>query len=206
MGCLDGETLTAMSVLLRQGQTQSAVARLLGIAEGTVRYHRRRCAVGAVDGRTRQVSKAAGYAEAIEHWRTRRGDGGVNIATLDEWLMREHGYTGSLKSVQRYWSRTFPAPAIRARRRVETPAGAQAQIDWAEFPNMVLGQEVVDLSALIMTLSWSRKRAPVWARSKDALSWQFCHLGCFQRLGGVAAVMRIDNVKTALSKDRAVDW
>ena len=29
-----------------------------------------------------------------------------------------------------------------ARRRVETPAGAQAQVDWAEYPGMVLGGEV----------------------------------------------------------------
>lgn len=34
MGCLDGEALTAMSVLLKQGLMQSAVARLLGITEG----------------------------------------------------------------------------------------------------------------------------------------------------------------------------
>jgi hypothetical protein len=34
-------------------------------------------------------------------------------------------------------------------------AGAQAQVDWAEYPGMVLGGEVVDLSALTMTLSWS---------------------------------------------------
>lgn len=200
MGCLDGEALTAMSVLLKQGHTQSAVARLLGITEGAVRYHRRRRAEGAVDGRSRQIGKAAEYAEAIAHWRSGRGDGAINIAALHEWLTREHGYAGSLKSVQRYWSRTFPAPVIRARRRVETPPGAQAQVDWAEFPGMVLGEEVVDLSALVMTLSWSRKRAIVWSRSKDALAWQSCHLACFQRLGGVAAVMRIDNVKTALSK------
>jgi transposase len=200
MGCLDSEALTAMSVLLKQGQTQSAVARLLGVTEGAVRYHRRRRAEGAVDGRSRQVAKAAGHAEAIAQWRGACGDGAVNIAALHDWLVREHGYSGSLKSVQRYWARTFPAPAIRARRRVETPAGAQAQVDWAEFPGMVLGEEVVDLSALVMTLSWSRKRAIVWSRSKDALAWQSCHLGCFQRLGGVAAVMRIDNVKTALSQ------
>jgi transposase len=92
--------------------------------------------------------------------------------------------------VQRYWARTFPAPAIRARRRVETPAGAQAQVDWAEFPHMVLGEEVVDLSALVMTLSWSRKRAIVWPRSKDALAWQSCHLGCFQRLAQVEQCFR----------------
>jgi hypothetical protein len=102
--------------------------------------------------------------------------------------------------VQRYWRRTLPAPAIRARRRVETPAGAQAQVDWAEFPGVVLGDEVVDLVALIVTLSWSRKRAVVWARSKDMLSWQACQIACFERLGGVPAVLRIDNVKTAIAK------
>ena len=81
--------------------------------------------------------------------------------------------------MQRYWKRTYPAPAIRARRRVETPAGAQAQVDWVEFPGAVLGCDTVDLVALIVTLSWSRKRAVVWARSKDTAhgspaNWPAC--------------------------------
>ena len=73
-------------------------------------------------------------------------------------------------------------------------------MDWVEFPGAVLGCETVDLVALIVTLSWSRKRAVVWARSKDMLSWQSCQLACLQRLGGVPAVLRIDNVKTAIAK------
>lgn len=137
---------------------------------------------------------------AIAHWRDQRTDGRINLAALHGWPVREHGYAASLKSVQRCWRRTFPAPAIRARRRVETPAGAQAQVDWAEYPGMVLGGEVVDLVALAMTLSWSRKRAVVWARAKDMLSWQACHTACFRRLGGVTAVLRIDNVKTGVSR------
>jgi transposase len=200
MGRLENEARTAMAVLLKQGHSQSAVARLLGVNEGTVRYHRRRNAAGAVDGRSKQASKAAAVAEAIAHWRSQHSDGRVNLAALHEWLRREHGYEGSLKSVQRYWKRTFPAPAIRARRRVETPIGAQAQVDWAEYPGMVIGREVVDLVALVVTLSWSRKRAVVWARSKDMLSWQACQTSCLQRLGGVPAVLRIDNVKTAIAK------
>jgi hypothetical protein len=32
------------------------------------------------------------------------------------------------------------------------------------------------------------------------LSWQSCQLACLQRLGGVPAVLRIDNVKTAIAK------
>ena len=143
MGRLDIEGRTAMAVLLERGHSQSAVARLLGVTEGTVRYHRKRGAAGAVDGRNRQEPKAAAHAEAIAHWRDQQEGGRVNLAALHDWLGREHGYDGSLKSVQRYWKRTFPAPAIRARRRVETPAGAQAQVDWAEFPGAVLGDEVV---------------------------------------------------------------
>lgn len=189
-----------MAVLLKQGHSQSAVGRILGVSEGTVRYHRKRWASGASDGRSNQPLKASKHAEAIEHWRSQQGDGRVNLAALHDWLCREHGYDGSLKSVQRYWNRTYPAPAIRARRRVETPAGAQAQVDWVEFPGAVLGRETVDLVAMIVTLSWSRKRAVVWARSKDMLSWQSCQLACLQRLGGVPAVLRIDNVKTAISK------
>jgi transposase len=200
MGRLEDEALTAMTVLLKGGHTQSAVARLLGVTEGSVRYHRRRRESGATDGRSRQVSAASAHADAIAHWRDQQTDGRINLAALHGWLVREHGYAASLKSVQRYWQRTFPAPAIRARRRVETPAGAQAQVDWAEYPGMVLGGEVVDLVALVMTLSWSRKRAVVWARSKDMLSWQACHTACFRRLGGVPAVLRIDNVKTGVSR------
>jgi transposase len=200
MGRLDSEGRTAMAVLLERGHSQSAVARLLGVSEGAVRYHRKRWSAGSADGRSKQVLKATAHSEAIAYWRDQQEDGRVNLAALHDWLCREHDYAGSLKSVQRYWSRTYPAPAIRARRRVETPAGAQAQVDWAEFPGTVLGDEVVDLVALIVTLSWSRKRSVVWARSKDMLSWQACQIASFHRLGGVPAVLRIDNVKTAIAK------
>jgi transposase len=200
MGRLEIDGRLAMAALLGRGHSQSAVARLLGVTEGTVRYHRKRGTACAVDGRSKQELRAAAHAEAIAEWRNQQEGGRVNLAALHDWLRREHGYDGSLKSVQRYWRRTFPAPAMRARRRVETPMGAQAQVDWAEFPGSVLGDETANLVALVMTLSWSRKRAVVWARSKDALSWQACQIGCFQRLGGTPAVLRIDNVKTAIAK------
>lgn len=200
MGRLESEGWTAMAVLLERGHSQAAVARLLGVTEGAVRYHRKRQASQAVDGRSKQDFKAVAFADAITHWRDGQDGGRINLADLHAWLEREHGYKGSLRSVQRYWKRAFPAPAIRARRRVETPAGAQAQVDWAEFPGVVLGHEEIDLVALVVTLSWSRKRAVVWARSKDMLSWQACQIACFQRLGGTPAVLRIDNVKTAISR------
>ena len=200
MGRLDREARNAMAVLLDRGHTKSDVARLLGVSEGTVRYHDRRLREGAVDGRSRQQGIAADHAAAIAHWRELQGAGAINLAALHGWLVREHGYGGSLRSVQRYWKRTYPAPALRARRRVETPPGAQAQVDWAHFRGVRVGPEPVDLVAFHMVLSWSRKEAVVWARGKDMLAWLSCHTAGFERLGGVPATVRVDNEKTAVAR------
>lgn len=58
MGRLDIEGRTAMAVLLERGHSQSALARLLGVTKGTVRYHRKRRLADAADGRSRQDLKA----------------------------------------------------------------------------------------------------------------------------------------------------
>jgi transposase len=200
MGRLDAEARMAIKVLSARGSRQSEIARLLRVTEGAVRYHARRMSAGAVDGRAQQRPKAEAFAAAIEYWRGQQDGEGVNLAALHDWLRREHGYDGSLRSVQRYWRRTFPAPAVRARRRVETPPGAQAQVDWAHFPAVIVGDEAVDLVALHMVLSWSRQEAIVWARSKDMLAWLSCHTACFVRLGGVPATLRVDNEKTAVAR------
>ena len=54
------------------------------------------------------------------------------------------------------------------RMAVETPARAQAQVDWAHFPAVIIGDAAVDLMALHIVLSWSRQEAIVWARSARA--------------------------------------
>ncbi|MEI8703191.1 IS21 family transposase [Mesorhizobium sp. ISC15] len=184
---------------LARGTAKSEIARLLGVTEGTVRYHVARMKTGAVDGRSRQPFKAEALREAIEHWRSQQTSVALNLAALHEWLCVEHGYDGSLRSIERFWKSAYPAPALRARRRVETPAGAQAQVDWAHFPGVLIGNVPIDLLALHMVLSWSRKEAIVWSTAKDMLSWLSCHSACFTRLGGVAATVRIDNEKTAIA-------
>ena len=200
MGRLDAEARMTIKTLATRGATNSHIARLLGVTEGAVRHHVARMQAGALDGRSRQQPKAASVAAAIDHWRQSQGEGPINLAVLHAWLALEYGYSGSLRSIQRYWARTYPAPAVRARRRVETPPGAQAQVDWAHFPAIVVGGIATDLVALHMVLSWSRKAAIVWSESKDMLAWLGCHTACFTRLGGVPATLRIDNEKTAIAR------
>lgn len=181
------------------------ISRMLGLCEGSVRYHRGRLRSGQPDGRSLQPHKAAALADAIEHWRSQilgddHEDAPVNLLLLHEWLVAEHGYTGSLRSVQRYWKATYPAPKIRARRRVELMPGAQAQADWADYPGTIVGGESVYLREFRLVLSHSRGAASVWSLAKDQLSWIACHTAALLRLGGVPAIIRVDNEKTAVVK------
>src|SRR5215211_1969079 len=200
MSRLDLEARMTIKTLAARGASNSQIARLLGVTEGAIRHYVARMQAGALDGRSRQEPKAARVAAAIAHWRQLQDGGPINLSVLHAWLVSEHRYSGSLRSVQRYWARTYPAPAVRARRRVETPPGAQAQVDWAHFPGIVVGGVARDLVALHMVLSWSRKAAIVWSESKDMLAWLGCHTACFTQLGGVPATVRIDNEKTAMAR------
>jgi transposase len=181
--------------------SQREIAKTLGVTEGAVRYHLRRAAEGSVDGRSRQPFKAASYGEAIDHYLEIVGDDGpINLADLHDWLVAEHDYRGSLRSLQRYFRRHYPKPRVRARRRVETPPGAQAQVDWAVWPEVRIGGRVVRAYEFVMRLGHSRMTARVWAPRKDQLSWHSVHNDAFRFLGGVPATVRVDNEKTAMSR------
>ena len=63
--------------LSSRGTTTSDIARLLGVTEGTVRYHLERLHLSAVDGCSRQLFRAEAVAEAIETWRAAQEDGSI---------------------------------------------------------------------------------------------------------------------------------
>lgn len=195
------EEVVTIGVLAGRGEANTVIASQLGVTESTVRYHRSRIAEGSKDGRRNQTFKAAAHAKAIADFveRCRAEEKEVNVADLHEHLVGLHGFEGSCRNLRRYVRSVFGPPRLRAYRRVETPAGAQTQTDWGEFPRVRVRGEEVALHAFVMVLSHSRKPAVVWSRREDQVSWLACHNGAFARLGGVAAVNRIDNVKTAIA-------
>jgi transposase len=199
----DLELRMTIKTLAAKGQSNRAIARQLDLCEGTVRYHLRRIAAGSIDGRSQQRRVAESYREAIDHWIAGHGEAN-NLAALHDWLVAEHDYTGSLRSVQRFVREAYPPPPRRARRRIETPPGAQAQADWASYPRVVVAGEAVTLHAFHLVLSHSRGEAVVWARDQTQLSWLSSHNGAFSRLGGIPAVVRVDNTKTAVAHGAGV--
>jgi len=194
----DLEIRMTIKTLAAKGMPKRRIARELSLSEGTVRYHLRRLADGASDGRARQQRRAGAYRAAIDHWLAQHGATPTNIAALHDWLVAEHGYPGSLRSVQRFVGEVYPRPPRRARRRVETLPGAQAQVDWAQFPGLIVAGREQTLHAFHMVLSHSRFDAIVWMTGEDQLSWLAGHNGAFTRLGGIPAVVRVDNTKTAV--------
>jgi transposase len=203
---LTREEVVTISVLKGKGQANTQVAQVLGVSEGAIRHHLRR--QGQADGRQGKPAKADTVAEAIAAWVRQQQSGvgasssgrPINVRALLDWLVLEHGYTGSYKSVLRHVRKQYPKPKLRPFRRVETPAGAQAQVDWWECGGLDLGEGPQTLYAFVLVLSHSRKEVVIWCRRMDQLSWHHAHNEALRRLGGVPAVLRIDNLKTGVAR------
>jgi hypothetical protein len=145
---LSKEHIVTIRVLNQRGESKCSIARTLGVTEGAVRYHLRRQASGAEDGRGKALQlEALGLAEATRQWSeaqqaTLPDDRPPSVESLHAWLQLEHGYDGSYKSVRKFVRRHSPVPKRRPFRRVETPPGAQSQSDWAEFRGIDIGDHV----------------------------------------------------------------
>ena len=165
------------------------VALQLGVDESTLRYRLGR-PPEAVDGRAVRATALAGWDERIDAVLTRFGDarlvpegsGHCEAQTLHGMLVREHGFTGSYQAV----------------RRIETPAGVQAQHDWFDFESVIAGERRA-LHGLIGTLSHCRATFVWISPTMTQLAWQTGHLALFTRYGGVPLWVRIDNLKTGVA-------
>ena len=191
-------------VLKEKGESNARIARVLGVTEGAVRYHVRRRDRACEDGRKKRfLIDQLGLAEVAASWWQGQlemlpTDRSPNAQSLWTMLVDQHDYSGSAKSVRKYARVHLTRRRLRPFRRVETPPGAQTQSDWLEA-RVDIGVGPETLYGFVMVLSHSRKTALVWSRSMDQLNWHRVHNEAFTRLGGIAAVNRIDNLKTGVS-------
>lgn len=205
MTVLRQEQVIMMDQVIEQGGLSNrAAAAALGVTEGALRYRRRRLATGAVDRRTEQATALAGLedtvAAVLEALRPPAGDDRpVSARLVFEALVRDHAYRGSYPAVVRYLRRQRGVAPVQAIRRVETPAGMQAQHDWLEEPVTVAGSAIT-VYGLLGTLSFSRGSALWLGRRMTQVAWQTGHATLFRAYGGVPRVVRIDNLRTAVGR------
>ena len=215
MAKLSKEEIVTITVLKEKGETNQAIGRRLGVSEGAVRYHLRRRKKQATDGRKKtSLLEKLGLKQVVQHWwKTQESvlpkNRPPNVQELWIFLVDQHQFPGSYKSVRKFVRQHFPAPKQRPFRRIETAPGAQTQSDWMEVSinigddpsnRKVADSGTTKLYGFVMMLSHSRKTAVIWSRSMKQLAWHRVHNEAFSRLGGVAAVNRIDNLKTGVSR------
>lgn len=208
------EEVVTIEVLRLKGETNQAIAVRLGITEGAVRYHLRRQAQQASDGRQKlSLIETLQLVDVVDHWHADQlaqlpQGRSPNLNSLWTMLIDDHAYPGSYKSVRTFVRQRFPAAPKRPFRRIETPPAAQMQSDWLETSIRLIGDDgtvqLVTLYGFVLTLSHSRKTAVIWSQKMDQLAWHHVHNEAFKRIGGIAAVNRIDNLKTGVASGSGV--
>lgn len=157
------------------------VAGKLGVGQSTLRYRLKR-PLDAPDGRRDRGTALDGWDAVVTAVLQRFGDaravagGTAHCPTrvVFDVLVCEFGFGGSYQAVRRHLQRTYGPPPVQAIRRVETPAGVQAQHDWFEWEGVV-ADERCTLFGLIGTLSFSRATFVWVSRTMAQLAWQTGH-------------------------------
>jgi len=118
-------------------------------------------------------------------------------ATRLEQMLRDRGFTGSIRQLRRVVARLRPRPQ-EAFLRLQVFAGEQAQVDWAHFGSVTIGRAKRTLSCFVMTLSWSRALYLEFFFDQTMESFLRGHGNAFRSFSGSARILLYDNLKSAV--------
>ncbi|HVK54881.1 MAG TPA: IS21 family transposase [Burkholderiales bacterium] len=113
-------------------------------------------------------------------------------------MAKARGFVGGARHFRHVVRAYRPARQTEAYLRLRTLPGEQAQVDWAHFGHLTIGQAKRPLMAFVMVLSYSRRiylRFFLDARMENFLRG---HLGAFAAWRGVPRVLLYDNLKSAV--------
>lgn len=113
-------------------------------------------------------------------------------------MVRQRGYAGAADHFRGMVARHRPRPAAEAYLRLRTLPGEQAQVDWAYFGKVKIGNAERPLYGFVMVLSWSRQ---IFLRFYTGLATPIFlqgHVDAFSEWGGVPRELLYDNLKSAV--------
>jgi transposase len=186
--------------LHRQGLSITAIARRTGRDPKTIRKYIERGLEPPVYG-PRQVGRPNKIAPYLDYLRERVAAFPDLSAVRLTREIRERGYTGAYTAVKRFVAAIRPERQPRPFEvRFETPAGYQAQVDFARFvtsfsdePGLV---RIVWLFSLV--LGHSRYIFARFVMHQDLQTLLRCHMLAFEAIGGVPIEILYDRMKTAV--------
>ena len=113
-------------------------------------------------------------------------------------MLRERGYSGSVRTLRRYVLAVRPAPRREVFLRTETLPGEQAQIDWGQVGKLRIGTSERPLWLFVIVLKYSRA---LWAElvlDLSASSLRRSLVRAVAYFGGTTRQWLFDNPKTVV--------
>jgi transposase len=112
-------------------------------------------------------------------------------------MIRERGYGGSEVVVRRYVRGVRPLRR-EAFFKLETLPGEQAQVDWASFGKIRIGNATRSLSCFVMVLGFSRAHFARFVLDQKMENFVRSHVLAFEAFGGVPRTILYDNLKSVV--------
>jgi transposase len=184
------EVSMSLRVLRSHGWSISALAREFGLSWRTVK--REIEAPGPRRYGPRPRPAALTDAQLMHVERRLAVCPGIRGTDLHAELGADYGYGGSYPAFQRQLRSLRPPPVRDPEIRFETGPGQQTQADWCHLGQWPLGEQMVELYAMVAVLGCSRVPAIRFATdltrstSLERLAW------CLQDLGGVTREVLTD--------------
>src|SRR5881296_255481 len=144
-------------------------------------------------GRSPAASACEPYRELIATALAR----GRNAMAIWQDLVDAHGFPATYASVMRFVRQLRGPAAPEAHAVIQTPPGEEGQVDYGDGP-MVRhpGTGKYRRTRLfLLTLGYSRKSVRLLTWQSSTRIWAELHERAFQRLGGVPAVIVLDNLR-----------
>ena len=187
--------------LHRQGLSITAIARRTGRDPKTVRKYIERGLEPPAYG-PRQVGRPSKLAPYLDYLRERVTAFPELSAVRLTRELRERGYTGAYTAVKRFVAAIRPESQPKPFEvRFETPAGYQAQVDFARFVTTFTDEPgIVRIVWLFsMVLGHSRHIFARFVMHQDLQTLLRCHMLAFAAIGGVPIEILYDRMKTAVT-------
>jgi len=200
---------------LRRGQSERGIASDLKISRVTVRkYHALAdvagfcdptsplpdggalvAALGPVAGPPKTPSSVEPYRTLVEDFVA----DGVEMMTIFDRLVKDHGYTGSYSSIRRFVHPLRPITPT-AIVRVHTAPGEEVQVDFGAAGPFLdpITDTLRPASVFVMTLAFSRHQYAELVFDQQIATWIACHRRAFESFGGVPQRIVLDNLKAAV--------
>jgi transposase len=117
--------------------------------------------------------------------------------------IRERGYRGGYAAVKDFLRKIRPPQTSGFEVRFETPAGEQAQVDFAHFQTAFTDEPDVIRTVWLFSLVLGHSRM-MWGRfvlRQDMQTLLRCHIAAFEALGGVPRQILYDRMRTVFHRE-----